>query len=77
MYPLTLGFNDFDKHLTREHREEMLSNNAKDKSVISPDFYTHHDNAIRAQMDLKSAANRCTLTNHKLDKSSPRDQKMY
>ena len=45
MYPLTLGFNDFDKHLTREHREEMLANDAKDKQVISPDFYTHHDNA--------------------------------
>ena len=77
MYPLTLGFNHFDKHLTREHREEMLTNDARDKSIISPDFYTHHDNSIRTQIDLNSAARRCSLTNHKFDKSSPRDQKMY
>lgn len=77
MYPLDLGFNNFDKTLSREQREYMKKNDTRDKSVLSPDFYTHHDNAIRAQMDLNSAARSCTLTNKNFDKTYPRDQKMY
>lgn len=48
MQPLNLGFNDFDKTISREHREVMKRNETNDKNVLSPNFYTHHDNAVRA-----------------------------
>ena len=77
MYPLNLGFVNFDKTLSRTHRDQMLKLNGRDRGVLSPDIYTHHDNAIRAQLDINSSAKGCTLSNSRFENSSPRDQKMY
>ena len=77
MYPLDLGFNNFDLSLTREQRETMKVNSTLDKDVRSPDFYTHHDNSVRVQMDINSAARGCKLTNKNFEKTSPRDGAMY
>lgn len=48
-----------------------------DKNVLSPDLYTHHDNAVKAKIDINSAVRGCTLSNKTFEKTSPRDQKMY
>lgn len=77
MQPLNLGFHDFDKALSREHREVMKRSETNDKSVLSPDFYTHHDNAVRAKMAINRAARGATLPTHRFENSPPRDQKMY
>jgi len=76
--PLNLGFHNFDLQMTREEREKFLSHRADDKTVKSPDIYTHHDNAIAALMDIKKTIGGTRLaSNLRFDNSPPRDNKMY
>lgn len=48
-----------------------------DKDVASPDFYTHHDNAIEKMTDLKACAQGNRLTNYGFSISPRRDNSMY
>lgn len=77
MEPLNLGFLEFGKHLSRADRDRMRKNETNDKNVLSPDFYTHHDNAVRAKIAINSAVQGTTLPTHRFENSPPRGQDMY
>mmetsp|Transcript_17966 Transcript_17966/g.27770 ORF Transcript_17966/g.27770 Transcript_17966/m.27770 type:complete len:108 (+) Transcript_17966:159-482(+) len=68
---------EFEKQQTRAEREKYFLPK-KDKDVKSPDIYTHHDNAIYTEIDLKAKVGKTKLfPNLRFDNSPPRDNKMY
>lgn len=53
MKPLTLGNVEFDAQTSRNYRAKVMDASTEDKDVGSPNFYTHHDNAIAVMNELK------------------------
>jgi len=77
MPSLQLGFIDIKRHQTRLRREARFKEGIADKDVASPDFYTHHDNAIERMIDLKACAAGNKLSNYGFSTSPRRDNSMY
>lgn len=75
---LTLGNHEFDAQTSRAYRAKVAEASTEDKDVGSPNFYTHHDNAIAMMNELKGVHKRRHLSpNLRFENSQGRDGMLY